>query len=295
MTKTAKNAQECIHHWASKIGGSRHTRTRNVYFDSNGTIYSYGPHFPMARHLVEGVVAITTRNSTPTTNGQMQGVRQAVNHLRRIYVHAVNESASSQKKVTEDEITELLGKSERARVNKDMYMSQATSLAADFNEYAKIMKERVRIPMDRFGDWATLMGGRDERERRVERARDKARDLELVKQRDEWRTGKNCYVPGSIMLRLSWDGDFRANEKMTRHVETSAGAEIPLDDAKRLWPVIQRCMAGDKDYEVGMGLGSYRLTKVRTNGSIVVGCHDIAYSEIEGIAKQLGLLEEVTA
>jgi hypothetical protein len=74
-------------------------------------------------------------------------------------------------------------------------------------------------------------------------------------------------------------------------VETSAGAIIPLDAALRLWPVILRVMKGDKDYEVGMALGHYRLTQIRTDGSIKVGCHDIAFDEIEGIAKQLGLLE----
>jgi hypothetical protein len=78
-------------------------------------------------------------------------------------------------------------------------------------------------------------------------------------------------------------------------VETSFGAEIPVADAERLWPVIQRVMSGDKDYDVGMELGGYRLTKIRRDGSIVVGCHDIAYSEIERIAQQLGLMETAAA
>jgi hypothetical protein len=42
-------------------------------------------------------------------------------------------------------------------------------------------------------------------------------------------------------------------------------------------------------------VGHYRLTKIRGDGSMVVGCHDIPYSEIEMIARQLGLKQEQTA
>ena len=52
-----------------------------------------------------------------------------------------------------------------------------------------------------------------------------------------------------------------------------------------------RVVGGTKDYEVGMDLGGYKLTKIRRDGSIVVGCHDIPYAEIEGVAKELGLLK----
>jgi hypothetical protein len=31
------------------------------------------------------------------------------------------------------------------------------------------------------------------------------------------------------------------------------------------------------------------LTKIRENGSIVVGCHDVPYSELERIAMQLNI------
>ena len=74
-------------------------------------------------------------------------------------------------------------------------------------------------------------------------------------------------------------------------IETSRGAEIPEEAARRLWPFILRVMGGERDYDVGMSLGHYQLTKIRRDGSIVVGCHDIAFAEIERISVALGLAQ----
>ena len=59
-------------------------------------------------------------------------------------------------------------------------------------------------------------------------------------------------------------------------IETSHSAQIPVDDCA-LWPIIQRTMRGDDQWcwQLPPGL------RLRRDGSIVVGCHDIAYSEIE--------------
>jgi hypothetical protein len=94
------------------------------------------------------------------------------------------------------------------------------------------------------------------------------------------------------MLRLSKDG---------KSVETSKGANIPVSFARRLWNYITDIRANgfpkgmEENYGAGQRLGHYTLNRIEADGSIVVGCHQIAYVEIEGIAKQLGLLPEVAA
>lgn len=86
----------------------------------------------------------------------------------------------------------------------------------------------------------------------------------------------------------------RVNEA-TGCIDTSHSAHIPTSDARRLWPVILEVKAGGIDMPFERPLGLYELRLIRADGSIVVGCHDIPWSELEGIAKQLGLLnvEEV--
>ena len=72
-------------------------------------------------------------------------------------------------------------------------------------------------------------------------------------------------------------------------IETTKGARIPVSEAPVLWRLITRAMKGERDYEVGQPVGVYRLTKIGRDGSLVVGCHNIPYSETSMVAHQLGL------
>jgi hypothetical protein len=77
-------------------------------------------------------------------------------------------------------------------------------------------------------------------------------------------------------------------------VQTSMGAEVPVKDAKRLFPkiVAQRKLGQALDMYSAtrpFPIGNFRLDKIEADGSIVVGCHNIPWSEIELIARELGL------
>lgn len=77
-------------------------------------------------------------------------------------------------------------------------------------------------------------------------------------------------------------------------VQTSRGAEVPVKDAKRLFPkiVAQRKLGQALDMHSAtrpFPIGNFRLSKIEVDGSIVVGCHEIPWSEIELIARELGL------
>lgn len=168
------------------------------------------------------------------------------------------------------------------------------------------MGSTQRIDVSQFADIDKLRAAIAERERlAVEAAAEAERvaGLELAEKVEMWRIHKGGVSASHIYrapvaLRISTDvtrDSAFPSHGVVEVIETSRGAEIPVEAAKRLWPVIQRAMAGERDYEVGMDLGGYRLTKIRRDGSIVVGCHDISHSEIQRIAQQLGLMEEVPA
>lgn len=98
---------------------------------------------------------------------------------------------------------------------------------------------------------------------------------------DHWRNGApRQYSANSLPVALRITGDI---------VETSHGASIPLEAAKALWPTVQRVMRACADVAINRKVGVYHLTLIRADGSIVVGCHDIAYSELQAVAAALHL------
>src|SRR5690349_10787280 len=72
---------EVPHLWFHKTQNSARTGGRgNLYFE-NDTIYSYGSHFPIARHVSNGkenAVLFTTRTYSVTTSGHCSAVRSAI-------------------------------------------------------------------------------------------------------------------------------------------------------------------------------------------------------------------------
>ena len=101
-----------------------------------------------------------------------------------------------------------------------------------------------------------------------------------------WRAGSNDRAGlHSIppMLRLAADG---------KTIQTSHGASVPLSCAAPLWELVQQARAAGADISSDFGdvatVGSFRLTTVKADGGLVVGCHDIPAVEIDFIADCLG-------
>lgn len=86
------------------------------------------------------------------------------------------------------------------------------------------------------------------------------------------------------MLRLSADG---------RNIETSHGAIVPVSAAPRLWRLIEQARGGDAAAVSaafrGLHVGPFTLSKIRADGSAVIGCHDIPYAEMAAMAARLNL------
>lgn len=297
------DTQEVPHLWFHKRQDSAKNKGHNLYFTGD-TIYSYGGHFPIARHIAPGVVAFTRRSHSMTTAKHLSIVRRAIPRgVEVVYVWNIAGSAISQRDSTESDIRGLLELASRARQRKDEHLAAALKLAEDFNRYAELTVTdqafacRIDTEAVAGADLAALRKIVADREAAllVERRRQEAETTKrLAVGIEDWRNHGQTQswairnAPAALRLTKCEMGSAVGTMHM---VETSHGANIPVTDAKRLWPVIRRVMAGERDYEIGMDLGGYRLTKIRRDGSIVVGCHSIAFSEIERIAVQLGLVE----
>lgn len=286
MKKVFRNSGEVVHIWANKLQAEG--RCRNTFFEGD-TYYSYGRHYVIGCHLPDGSVAINLETYSSTTNGH---VREAIYAVRpRKVLRVFNPGGEPDSKRTERRVQHYIEKAAAAKPdgNRPRYLAHAQQVADDYNAFCAALGLTGNPnfpPVNATTDEAEL-----ERMRKLQReyaAEGRAREKERARVRAltdaekiaAWRNGHG-------FASYTWDTLLRVVGDV---VQTSRGAEIPVEDAKRLWPVIQRVMKGDRDYEVGMQLGLYRLTKISRDGSIVVGCHSIDYSEIEGIAKQLGLV-----
>ena len=285
--------REVAHFWAAR--NQPEGRAGNMFF-SDGKIFSYGAHFCIARHLPNETIAFTTRGYSNSTSKHKSEVRNAARHLRIVYCHNPAGTARENMRAAREGILGALADSEKPRIHQATriaHRGRALHLAVDANAYLAALPEDERdseFPID----VTALEDIRAEIERAevaraaMRREQEIARNADLLDSLAKWRTGEIHTRTGlyalPVALRLRGGA-----------VQTSRGADIPEQAARALWPLILRARARSVEYapDAPAGrLGAYSLQRIRIDGSIVVGCHDIAFSEIEGIAKQLGLVKE---
>lgn len=132
--------------------------------------------------------------------------------------------------------------------------------------------------------------------KRIEKAKieNEARKKTLEEKIQMWKAGEirkldtpwgyySSYNEPNVWLRIK-------NEK----VETSKGIELSKSEAARLWKRIKLFHEGyqfQHDLVEDTSGNSWAFNSYN-NDLLTVGCHSIAYSEMESIARQLGLCEE---
>lgn len=288
MRTVLRNSAQVFHYWANQV--QLEGRAGNVSF-FGAKLYSYAAQIGEIIEHEGTTYAVFTRQAWSSTTSKHQfQARHAADHHHCITIADFNAISYRLREITEKEavVAALRAKRARTEVGARRHLGNATWIIRDYNTYLTITGYDLEPLSDVSEEDVAAVEEEDKRQRQAQRQREAERKKEMVERIADWRRGCHINLPWglSAMLRLN---------QGRQVIETSKGAEIPVDAALRLWPVIQRVRDGDRDYDIGMELGSYRLTKIRREGSILVGCHDIAYAEIELMAAALGLAEEVTA
>lgn len=220
-----------------------------------------------------------------TTNRHISVLGQTLRHQRVIHVPDIGSVRSSQAFLT-GLIERSLAEASVARTRKEAILARLADKLLDFNTFAELSDSDMRFNVEE-------VIGRDLKEIAVTQKAEAKRQNELKKAQlaqskasmeenlELWRKGAPSFwklrdLPPALRLRKEL-------------VETSHGASITVDEARNLWPVVQRALRTHNDYTVGMAIGHYRLTKITAQGDLVIGCHSIAHSEVERIAKELEL------
>jgi hypothetical protein len=288
---------EIPHLWAHRTQDEARNRQGNLYFTGD-TIYSYGSHFPIARHVETkrgNAILLTTKSYSVTTSGHVSAAWSAIPAGMDVFhVPDVAEHGSTTHK---DNLTDyvkridmLVVASARARSSwsKESAHNDALALAAEATRYANFFGLKLpKLPNVPALDSDEL---RAIKAREGIRAREKAEQTKreraeaIVRQQElitKWRAGQysGCLYDVPAMLRIVGD-----------EVETSRGARFPIAHAKSGLAFVRKVRESGQPYVRNghtLQLGPYALDRIEPDGTVKAGCHVVSWEEIERIAPAL--------
>lgn len=278
--KTIHTPEMVAHLWANKAQPRAQNLTHTLYFEGD-TIYSYGVHFPIARH-VRGAVLLTTRTYSSTTARHVAIVRQACNHLPTFNAD-LEATPRQQVGNYQAQYKALVGKYSKAR-NRSRILANLRELVSEANRYAEFcgLRARLTLPDDFAGMVAQCQAiERRDKIRKQRQARKQEREAQLRIQ--EWVDGKSDYCPSYGAIRLRIKGD---------ELQTTRGARVPLAHAVKAYRTIRRLREKGQAYQRNgytIHVGQFALDAIDPLGNVKAGCHEVAWEEIERVATLAGV------
>lgn len=291
--KKVVDKHSVAHLWANQLQDEARVSCGNFYFNGK-TIYSYGSHFPIAKHE-NGIVLFTKRTYSNTTAKHISIVRGACSHLEKIYCYYIDGysmETEHRRNINQwaEDIKALLDKIKTAR-KKEMYFNQITILQDEAKKYCsffkiKPAKEAKALFNYQFADalqYAEKVKQAEERENKKIETMGKKQYLRYVQLwhdctpvniiADSFTPEQRVYAEkyaskyGYTLLRVN-----------SGEVETSKGVKLPIDVAKRY---LNSYLTGKM--KQGDEVLNYKVSRVDSS-ELVIGCHTIPQSEIKYIS-----------
>jgi hypothetical protein len=304
--KRVVSSAEVPHLWMHQSQDEGRNGNGSLWFEGP-TIYSYGKHFPIARHVKnkrgESAVLLTTGCYSKTTSQHIGSVRQAIPdtcvvlnvpnpaNSPRVSFGALSKALAAQSKALPG-IKGVPFIAKHYRELRDL-IENANALARFFG-YAR------RFDLDKLSAFAKISDEYDAalNVRRIEKraadserraARNAADKAEFDEKLAAWLAGEPVRLPywnGTAYLRVEG-----------AEVVTSQGARFPVDHARRCLTIVRKIRERGESYHrngTTIHLGVYKLDSMDVNGTIVAGCHRVEWSEVERFGNVLESLERAS-
>ena len=283
--------RELAHLWAHQTQSNG--KASNFYFEGD-TIYSYGSHFPIARHF-KGCVLFTAHGYSSSTARHMSYTRGAIPdsvpvfHVENVRDKPCGKDVHAYALRLDNRALEI----GRMRKVNDLTLEQYERLRSEANSFCERFKFKTR-----FAPLANL----DELKEKAKAfaAADKARRERIRKQQEEdakekiaqWLAGESVSIPYSIQrvyLRARKGQSGTVNGvAIPDAMQTSKGVTVPLADAEKAFRfVMLKREKGWRRNGETFPVGDFQLDSVGPEG-VVAGCHRISWDEIERFAKSQG-------
>jgi len=271
------NNREVAHKWANR---SRQEGSGSNLFFRGDTIYSYGDHFPIARH-VDGVILFTTRGYSSTTAKHKSYTIGTCSHKQVFFVDDPTAKPSkAHLKAYAERIRDLELKVGRAR-NVEFALQRLEREVEEANKFAEHFgfetRFKINVDLEELREKAKLQA---ERERKARDARDRKLEAEIKETIFNWKQGAPVQIPWAYQKVL-----LRARNGQ---METSKGAIVPLADAERTFRFVRQMRErGWRRNGEQHRIGDYQLDAVNEQ-EVIAGCHRVGWDEIERFAGSQG-------
>lgn len=282
------NHDAVAHAWAHQTG--RQTSGHAMHY-TGPTIYSYGSHFPIARHVTapDGgpAVLFTTRGYSTSTSGHKNLTRQACSHLRVFEVDNVLAETAAQHAANHAAIladaTDRAKKAARARTQASWHLDCARRLIDGANGYAAAFDVPAEVmTLESLSEWAAEADRRAAEQRQADEAARRRRELaDRLSIRDRvraWMRGEAVHVrTPTPLVRVVGD-----------RIETTWGASASLADALAAYRAAKACRRAGRPLK-GPEVDHWGRAHIDANGNITVGCHRIPFRLAQLAACRAGL------
>lgn len=296
--KKVFNSGMVAHVWAQQNQEEGYTSSRNFSFQGEWLL-SYQAR--IARFITtpsgERVVLFSTGRWSNTTSKHQTYGRRAIGSRMMFAVPSIGDWSTDPNHETnllyfKQQCEEFVLQAKRATSSdgKNWKARQAEFYCQQFNRYAEIfgLTNRMGVP-DQEEVWQKARElAQEEQERNRERRAKQEEERKAARDRyyndllPRWLNGEDLYMGHGFTyddpVRLRVKGDV---------IETTRGAQVPLEHARRLVGLIR---AG-REYvhnDHSVHVGHFKVDKVDAQGNLWVGCHYIERAEMERIAAQLG-------
>lgn len=322
--KTVFDNDMLAHVWAQ--GTQAHGKNANGTFRfDGGLLYSYAAKIAKRQANAQGVtcaVLIASQKWSVTTSAHQSIAARAVHGLGLPVFHVPNVDPRTDADhlanfnaliASRDKAADAATRARTER-RKDWLRGQADGYDQHAQEYAKAFALGDPTKLAKRLARESAKAERERKQREAERAAAfEAAKVEVApivaSIRDAWRAGGDVYQlfaasglgpysQQATALRTLFDSVtlLRVNGD---NVETSRGAEFPVEHAKRAFRPLSVVVARGKPWDANgpdtalIRLGHFHVDRVEfVNGAAVVvaGCHRVAWSEVELCARALGLI-----
>lgn len=322
--KQVSNYDEVTHWWANQ--SQEHGRTTgNRLFFHGASIYSYGRHFEIARHVTEGKTRVILFNSASysvTTSKHQAAARSAARHLDSFQVPSFTDHVANVRYFLAA-VESAHSAAVRAVKNVTVHSDAMRTAAENAAEYVEVFKKHVptalrnearrvaRLARDnRLFSAAELAKIAQAHARRA--AADKRDAEERERRRVEWEAAEPARAMNrehaealemeeqreapAILAR--WAAGESDDLPSSYYRDDALGTRLRLKDGRietsRRAQITERrarelWIALVRGADVtGQELDNYRVTSW-DGARLIVGCHDIARAELEHMARVLGL------
>lgn len=266
MKKVFTDISTIAHLWANQLQDEARN-SGNFYFNGS-TIYSYGGHFPIAKHIeVNGQKAVlfTTRGYSNTTARHIAVTRQAANHLNVIKCNNPNATYGENFESWKKDAELVAAKLPKAK-KPEKYLNELEYINSQANKYAHFFGVELPAILSAIlsiKDKNEYTAYHDQKTAILEAERLK-KEAELKKQHKkaltDWKAGKTH----RLYTRIETDY-LRLNKEAAR-IETTQAVQIPMELAKRLFYSIK-----ENTLKVGDKVLNFEVNEV--GAKVKIGCH----------------------